>query len=55
MPRRTWVTHWTKPVLPNAIRIEVAPLVPDASSLQPVTLTVPVRVTRRPLEPYEDK
>ena len=47
-----WLLHWIKPVLPSAIRIEMAPLVPDAAKLQPVTLTIPVRVTRRPLEPY---
>jgi len=49
-----WVVRWTKPVLPNAIRVEMAPLKADSSRLEPVTLTVPVRVTRRPLEPYEN-
>jgi prepilin-type N-terminal cleavage/methylation domain-containing protein len=49
-----WLLHWTKPVLPSAIRIEMAPLLPDAAKLQPVTLTIPVRVTRRPLEPYKN-
>ncbi len=48
-----WIVRWTKPVLPNAIRIEMAPLKPDAARLEPVTLTVPVRVTRRPLENYD--
>jgi len=47
-----WVSEWTKPVLPNAIRFEMAPLVADSSRLQPLTLTIPVHVTRRPLEPY---
>jgi general secretion pathway protein J len=49
-----WLLRWVRPVLPTAIRIEMAPLVPDASRLQPVTLTLPVRVTRLPLEPYEN-
>jgi prepilin-type N-terminal cleavage/methylation domain-containing protein len=49
-----WFLHWIRPVLPSAIRIEMAPLVPDSAKLQPVTLTIPVRVTRRPLEPYEN-
>ncbi len=49
-----WVPHWIKPVLPNAIRIEMAPLTPDAGRLVPVTLTVPVHVTRLPLEPYDN-
>ncbi len=48
-----WIIRWTKPVLPNAIRIEMAPLKPDPARLEPVTLTVPVRVTRRPLENYD--
>lgn len=49
-----WVLHWTKPVLPNAIRVEMAPLAPDPSRLQPVTLSIPVRVTRLPLESYDN-
>jgi prepilin-type N-terminal cleavage/methylation domain-containing protein len=49
-----WVESWIKPVLPNAIRIEMAPLAPDAGRLQPVTLTIPVHVTRLPLGPYEN-
>ena len=51
-----WVPRWVKPVLPNAIRIEMAPLTPDLGRLQPVTLTVPVHVTREPLPemPYEN-
>ena len=48
-----WVVRWVKPVLPNAIRIEMAPLSPDPGKLTPVTLTVPVRVNRRPLENYD--
>lgn len=48
-----WILHWTKPILPEAIRIEMAPLKPDAAGIQPVTLTVPVRVTRHPTENYE--
>jgi len=51
-----WVQRWIKPVLPTAIRIEMAPLAPDLGRLQPVTLTIPVHVTRLPLpmEPYEN-
>jgi len=48
-----WIVHWTKPLLPEAIRIEMAPLKPDPARLEPVTLTVPVRVTRRPTENYD--
>ena len=49
-----WVLRWVKPVLPSAVRIEMAPLVPDSSRLEPVTLTIPVRVTRLPMEPYDN-
>jgi prepilin-type N-terminal cleavage/methylation domain-containing protein len=58
MPGQTpvWVPRWVKPVLPSAIRIEMAPLTPDLGRLQPVTLTIPVHVTRLPLppDPYEN-
>ena len=48
-----WIVRWTKPVLPSAIRIEMAPLKPDSGRLEPLTLTVPVRITRHPTENYE--
>lgn len=50
-----WLPHWVKDVLPNAIRVEMAPLAPDLGRLQPVTLTIPVHVTRLPLVPYDNK
>lgn len=49
-----WVERWKKTVLPKAIRIEMAPFAPDPGRLQPVTLTIPVHVTRLPLESYEN-
>lgn len=50
-----WLLRWTRSnVLPTAIRVEMSPLVPDPSRLQPVTLTIPVRVNRFPLERYEN-
>jgi prepilin-type N-terminal cleavage/methylation domain-containing protein len=49
-----WVLRWIKPVLPSAVRVEMAPLVPDSSRLVPVTLTIPVRVTRLPMELYDN-
>ena len=50
-----WLGHWTHTdSLPDAIRIEMSPLAPDAGRLQPVTLTIPVHVTRQPLVPYEN-
>jgi prepilin-type N-terminal cleavage/methylation domain-containing protein len=48
-----WVPLWTQQrLLPNAIRIEMAPLNPSAARLEPVTLTIPVHVTRLPMEDY---
>jgi general secretion pathway protein J len=48
-----WLTRWIKPVLPNAIRVEMAPLDPESARLQLQTLTIPVRVNRFPLERYD--
>lgn len=48
-----WVIHWKEPILPDAIRIEMAPLDPNASRLNLITLTIPVHVTRWPLERYD--
>jgi prepilin-type N-terminal cleavage/methylation domain-containing protein len=49
-----WVVRWTKRYLPDAIRVEMDPLAPDPSRLQPLTLTMPIHVTRLPLEPYDN-
>lgn len=49
-----WVLHWVKPVLPSAVRVDMGPLIPDSSRLEPVSLTIPVRITRLPLEPYDN-
>lgn len=48
-----WVVHWKKPILPEAIRIDMAPLDPDAARLNLTTLTIPVRVNRYPLDRYD--
>jgi prepilin-type N-terminal cleavage/methylation domain-containing protein len=45
-----WLVHWPKPLLPNAIRIEMAPLVPDSARVQPIALTMPVHVTKDPMK-----
>lgn len=49
-----WVTHWTRPVLPQAIRIVMLPLDADAASVELLPLTIPVHVTRLPLGPYAE-
>jgi len=49
-----WVARWAKPYLPDAIRVDMAPFAPDPGRLQPMALTIPVHVTRLPLEPYDN-
>jgi hypothetical protein len=52
-PQAFWVDHWVMPRFPDAIRVDLAPLGPDAGRLQPVTLTVPIRLTRLPFLDYQ--
>jgi prepilin-type N-terminal cleavage/methylation domain-containing protein len=48
-----WLLNWSNlDELPSAVRFEMAPLNPDAARLQPITLTIPIRVTRPPLRSY---
>jgi hypothetical protein len=54
-PEAKWLNHWVEPsLLPDTIRIEMAPLAPDAGRLQPITLTIPGHVTRQPLLQYDN-
>jgi general secretion pathway protein J len=39
---------------PKAVRVEMAPLVPDPSRLQPISLTAPIRIHRSPELIYDD-
>lgn len=48
-----WTAVWTRSYLPEAIRVEIAPLRPDPAQLQPLALTIPIHVNRLPLETYE--
>ncbi|MCU1259275.1 MAG: hypothetical protein JWO80_2160 [Bryobacterales bacterium] len=50
-----WDTFWTLDRWPEGIRIEMAPLDPTSASLHMVTVTAPLRVTRLPLETYDDQ
>lgn len=50
-----WKPTWTEQVLPVAIRVEMAPLDPDPSQVQPITITAPLHLIRRPDRVYEDR
>jgi hypothetical protein len=49
-----WYPRFTGPTWPQAIRIEMAPLDPDAARLQPITMVAPIHVFRHPEIPYND-
>ena len=53
-PLERWIPHWVKREWPTAIRIEMAPLDPNAANLQVSSVTIPVRVNREPFKRYED-
>jgi prepilin-type N-terminal cleavage/methylation domain-containing protein len=50
-----WFPSWTRPALPGAVRVEMAPLDPAASRMPMLTLNVPVRITRDLGVPYVDQ
>jgi prepilin-type N-terminal cleavage/methylation domain-containing protein len=49
-----WVPLWRSPDLPSAVRIEMAPLIPDPAQLPLVNVTVPIHITREVGVPYAD-
>ena len=49
-----WLEQWIKPELPYAVRVEMAPLAPDAANLPLLTVTARIPVTREVLAPYYD-
>jgi hypothetical protein len=49
-----WFSSFVGPTWPQAIRIEMAPLKPDAGGLQPITVVAPIHVFRHPEIPYGD-
>jgi prepilin-type N-terminal cleavage/methylation domain-containing protein len=51
-PFERWVPRWIKPEWPAAVRIEMAPLLPDPSRLQMMTVTAPLRARKDPLIQY---
>ncbi len=49
-----WLVRWIHPIWPKAIRIEMTPLEDDPGKAGPVSLTIPVFVTRTPAGVYFD-
>lgn len=54
VPERLWVPRFLANTWPRAVRIEMAPLVPDSSRLQPIGVTAIIRVHRNPEIDYGD-
>ncbi|HTX36744.1 MAG TPA: prepilin-type N-terminal cleavage/methylation domain-containing protein [Bryobacteraceae bacterium] len=50
-----WLPQWRGPGWPWGIRVEMAPLQPDASRLQPITVMAPINVFRSPEIEYVDQ
>lgn len=49
-----WLPRWQAQRLPNAIRVDLAPLKTDPSLLEPPSVIAPVRITRDPMMDYQD-
>ncbi|MGD0774606.1 MAG: hypothetical protein ABSC05_17475 [Candidatus Solibacter sp.] len=49
-----WFSRFVGPTWPQAVRIEMAPLHPDAGGLQPISVVAPIHVFRHPEIPYGD-
>jgi hypothetical protein len=50
-----WMPVWNRGDWPAGIRIEMAPLEPSPARLQPITVTAPIYVNRKPGVKYEDR
>jgi general secretion pathway protein J len=49
-----WVPLWNQANLPSAVRVEMAPLVPDPARLPLVGVTIPIHINREVLGQYVD-
>jgi general secretion pathway protein J len=49
-----WLPFWTKPNLPAAVHVEMAPLIPDPARLPLVSVTVPIHINRDVNAAYTD-
>ncbi|HUI54311.1 MAG TPA: prepilin-type N-terminal cleavage/methylation domain-containing protein [Bryobacteraceae bacterium] len=50
-----WTAEWTRKGWPLGVRVEMAPLSPDASRLQPISVTAPIHIRRNPDIKYVDQ
>jgi hypothetical protein len=48
LARERWVQNWISPKWPSAVRIDMAPLAPDAVRVQPLSVFAPIRVNTEP-------
>ena len=51
----TWHPEWARKGWPLAIRVEMAPLEPNPSRLQPISVTAPIYIYRSPDLQYADQ
>jgi prepilin-type N-terminal cleavage/methylation domain-containing protein len=49
-----WTDTWVRGGWPQAVRIEMAPMAPDFSRLQPISVVAPIFIHRNPDVPYGD-
>lgn len=50
-----WTPRWVRLKLPQAIRVEMAPLEEDPAKIQPLTVTLPLHVNRDVLADYNNR
>jgi general secretion pathway protein J len=49
-----WLPVWAAAMWPAGVRVDMAPLDPDPSRLQPIAVTAPIHIHRNPEIPYGD-
>jgi prepilin-type N-terminal cleavage/methylation domain-containing protein len=49
-----WLPVWAAATWPVGVRVDMAPLDPDPSRLQPIAITAPIHIHRNPEIPYGD-
>ena len=49
-----WLQQWSKPNLPAAVHVDMAPLIPDPARLPLVSVTVPIHINRDVNATYND-